>query len=591
MLARSMPMGTGEGERSARGSVPHTGSVVLPGRGGRLVHLPQPRARRSGSRLWVVDRHRVHHRSPGAGARVGRRAARARRHRDDRAAPGQRRRRRAVVRGRDDQPARSAGDRRGRRAPARRDRTADAGRRRRAEGGQAALVVDNSTDGLVLVDDEGRVAVGQPGGRRDPRLRTGEAAVGTHVLDFVHPDDIEAALPPCCASSRAARSASPSGAGPPRRRRLAVGRGADQAFEGDSPDEHAATVFSLRDVTDRVRPSGPARRASCASVRWSTTATTSWPSSTRPPSVKWVTPNSLRLARMDARRGRGHERARPGAPRRPRARSPLELAEFVAGEGVAAAPPWSDAPQGRHWRPHRDRRHRLPRPPGHRGHRPQPARRRRADRGRGRPPTPDRYVRAHQRHGGDQLDGRAGSSTRTGRPRSSSASRTTDDERSHLGRWLTHTGQPANGSRPRCRDVLQRESAAGAASSSWSGPTGASCRCWPRCSPTAMPTGRSSTSPASPATSASGRRSSSACSTRPPTTRSPACPTGRCCSTASTVALARSVRRHASSVAALFCDLDHFKVVNDSLGHGQGDRVIVEVARRLPGPAAARATR
>ena len=47
-----------------------------------------------------------------------------------------------------------------------------------------------------------------------------------------------------------------------------------------------------------------------------------------------------------------------------------------------------------------------------------------------------------------------------------------------------------------------------------------------------------------------------------------------------TVALARSVRR-GGSVAALFCDLDHFKVVNDSLGHGQGDRVIVEVARRL----------
>jgi len=43
----------------------------------------------------------------------------------------------------------------------------------------------------------------------------------------------------------------------------------------------------------------------------------------------------------------------------------------------------------------------------------------------------------------------------------------------------------------------------------------------------------------------------------------------------------KQARRNETKIAILFIDLDHFKGVNDSMGHNVGDELLKEVASRL----------
>jgi len=439
-------------------------------------------------------------------------------------------------------------------------------------------IVDNSTDGLVLVDDESRVQWASPAAGEILGYEPA-AVVGTHVLDFVHPDDLDAALPSLL------RVVEGRSIGEPVRVRVRRADGEwrwvealTRRFEGGvAPDEaETAIVFSLRDVTDRVIAE-LARQES--ELRFRTVVQNSYDVVAvidATAVIKWVTPNVLRLlgwTPVEIEGTNGLDLVHPDD----HDDLAVALAEYAAGEGIQEP----DVVKMRHkdgsWRHVEIVGTDFLNHPGIEGI---ALNLRGVDERIAAEADRQRLIDMFELTSDLVLIGSV-----EGRLvyRNRSAEKffgvdwARDDERTNLARWLT----------PDSLGRLDTEvGAALAQGGSWSGDLEL-VRGDGRIVPVlAQILGHhdadGNLAYVSSITRDISERKAFELRLQHEASHDPltGLPNRTLLLDRLTVALARG-QRHGGSVAVLFCDLDHFKVVNDSLGHGQGDRVIVEVARRL----------
>ena len=121
-------------------------------------------------------------------------------------------------------------------------------------------LIENSADGIVLADGEGRIVYASPGARRSLGDAKGET-LGRPVADLVHPEDRAAFR------HAAAAAAAHAGEAQPMRARVLHRGGGHRLLEGTCTDLGAedsvrAVVYNFRDITEREEAQSRARRMS-----------------------------------------------------------------------------------------------------------------------------------------------------------------------------------------------------------------------------------------------------------------------------------------------------------------------------------------
>ncbi len=178
-----------------------------------------------------------------------------------------------------------------------------AAERLRVSEARLRSIIEHTTDGLILVDEDARIGWASPAAE-DVMGHPLETMLGSSVLDYVHPDDLETAIPALLHTMEGV----PNGLPTLLRARHADGgwRWVEAVAKQVESDTDQGAMFSLRDVTARVAAEAAVRQSE---IRYRTVVQNSYDVVAVIDTVgviQWVTPNVSTLLGWDPADLEGH---------------------------------------------------------------------------------------------------------------------------------------------------------------------------------------------------------------------------------------------------------------------------------------------